>query len=451
MGKTKKLYLAKRIMAMILAAAMSVTMVPQTALAAPADDPAEIAIDADGSSGAADADNNADDAADADNDADVPADGGTGASADTDVPADGSTGDGVADNGTTTATGDETADQNAGGAETQEDAPAPATAVYEISIGNMLTEAVYDGYAPFDTDEAVVTKTVNGQTTNVTGETVTPAWQVQGADGNFTALAGNPVNAGTYKLTLTCAEAAGVHNALTKEVTCTITKAPLTIKAAASAKPGAKADKANVTVAVTEILMAEGDAFAWSTDILALEVTGVREAYGSALTADDVLKKDGDYVADVTVSLKADASADAKAAWNNYTVEPFTADVVMADLVETRVIVTLAEKWREAGKVTLHVYDGAAAELPKLTEDYTVVVQYKDDTTTPASWKDLTGAEAVGEWDTYTDCKRDENGKVLAPTDADEYTYFFTYEDTKEGKYNNSNSDSITVVIDPAR
>ena len=79
---------------------------------------------------------------------------------------------------------------------------------YEISIESMETEAVYDGYEPFDTSLAVVKKTENGKTADVEGETPTAAWKVKGADGNFTALTGAPVNVGEYELTLTCAAVA---------------------------------------------------------------------------------------------------------------------------------------------------------------------------------------------------------------------------------------------------
>lgn len=444
MGKTKKLYLAKRILAMVLAAAMSVTMIPQTALAAPADDPA--------------VENIVNDTADANNDADASAEEVKGEpaavsdAADTDNDADADTvnTDKADDAGSDATDADKAAADadNSKDAEVKEDTPAAPS--YDISIGSMRTEAVYNGDTLFNPDEAVVTKTVNGETTIVDDETATAAWKVQGADGTFATLTGEPVNVGVYELTLSCAAKPDVHDALEKKVTCTITKAPLTIRATASAKPGAAADKASVTAAVTEIQGAEYDSFNWTADVIALTVTGLRDAYGASFETGATLKKDGDYVADITAALKADADDAAKTAWNNYTVEPFTADVVMADLTKTRIQITLADRWKEADAVT-RVYNKAkAAAAPEKPADYDYKVQYKDDTTTPASWKDLTDAELVGAWEDYPGSEKDADGKVMAPTNVGEYTYVLTYEDTKEGKYAKSVSSPITVVIDPA-
>ena len=420
MGKTKKRYLANRILALILAAAMSITMIPQTALAAPADESGANVI--------------VNDAADVNDD----------------VPADGSTNDGVPVDGSTDV--DVTAGGSTDGAETKEAAPAAApTATYKISIGKMPTTAVYNGYCPFSPDEwAAVIKTVGDETIRVENEAVMSAWQVQGADGNFTALAGDPVNAGVYKLTLTCAAVTDVHDAITEEVTCTIEKAPLTITAKASAKPGAAADKASVTVAVDDISYAEGAPSVLAASDIVLTVTGVREAYGAALTAESKLEKNGDYVADVTASLKADASGDAKSDWNNFTVSPFTVDVEMEDLAETRINFTLADKWKDAGAVTRVYTKDTEAVAPAKDADYTYAVEYWDDSATPAKWTALTGAEVTGEWVKYDEDCEDENGKVKAPVNAGEYTYILTYEDTKEGKYAKSVPEPITVVIDPA-
>lgn len=463
MGKTKKLYLARRILAMMLAVAMSVTMIPSTALAAPADDVAVediVDVTAEGSGGAEaapDADQPVDN--DQPEEADTPEDMGdvvpaTGAADGTDDAADVEN----REEDVTTADGSvEKTDgepDDGGNAEVKTEVSAEgdarAAAVYEISVEDMETEAVYDSYEPFDTSLAVVKKTENGQTTVEYGETLSTAWKVKGADGSFAALAGEPVNVGEYELTLTCAAVADVHEALTKTVTCTITKAPLTIRATASAKPGAAAAKESVTATVTDVEAADRDQSVLTTDVVVLTVTDVREAYGSALTAESKLEKDGDYVADVTAALKADAPETAKTAWNNYEVEPFTADVEMADLVETRITVTLANQWKEADAVTRVYTKDTEATAPEKTTDYTYTVEYKDDTTTPESWKVLADAEVVGAWEEYDGCEKDEDGKVKAPINAGGYTYILTYEDTKEGKYAKSASEAIDVVIDPA-
>ncbi|MDE6603739.1 MAG: hypothetical protein K2K90_16670 [Lachnospiraceae bacterium] len=455
MGRTKKLYLAKRMLAMILAAAMSITMVPQTVFAAPAGDTAvedivDAAAEGNGDVDTPENEDGSEDTGDIVSDGAAADDADDGASGvgdvkDTDGTADAANNDAddVMTDGDVEKTNKEPVD--GGNAEVKNEPNAEgdtSAAVYEISVDDMETEAVYDGYTPFDPDSAVLKKTENGETTVVTGVTLTSSWKVQGGDGNFTALTGEPVNVGVYELTLTCAAVANVH---AETVRCEIKKAPLTVRATATAKPGDKADKANVTVAVSGVEPAEGDSFGWTTDDIALEVKGVREAFGSSLTADDVLKENGDYVVDVTPSLKADAAEAVKEAAKNYTFDDFTADVAMAELAETEIEVTLTEKWKETNAVTLHVYDGAEAAVPALTVDYTYVVKYLDDT---GEWKIIDGAEAVGEWEAYTGSEVDGNGKVKAPTDAGEYTYILNYED-KNGKYAKSQAE-ITVVIDPA-
>ena len=441
MGKTKKLYLVKRTLAMILAAAMAVTMVPQTVFAASvADTAVEDIVDAAAEgNGDVDTSKNEDGSEDT---SDVVSDDAVAEDTDDSAYAANKDADDAMTDGDMEKTDKESVD--GGNAEVKNETNVEgdtSAAVYEISVEDMETEAVYDGYEPFDPGKAVLKRTENGETTVVNDESLTHSWKVQGGD----ALTGEPINVGVYELTLTCAAVANVHDALSKTVQCEIKKAPLTVRATANAKPGDKADKANVTVTVSDVEPADGDLFGWTTDVIALEVKSVREAFGSSLKADDVLKENGDYVVDVTPSLKADAAESVKEAAKNYTFEDFTADVVMAELAETKIEVTLADKWKETNAVTLHVYDGATAAVPALTADYTYEVKYLDDT---GEWKTIDGAEAVGEWKAYTGSEVDGNGRVKAPTDAGEYRYILNYED-KNGKYAKSLAE-IPVVIDPA-
>lgn len=431
MGKTKKRYPASRILALILAVAMSVTMIPQTALAAPADDPAtENLVNDIATEGGDDADANK----------------GTGSDeADTNTDIDSSNAD------TGKNTGSDEVDGNKGDdggmAEVNADDNTPAEKpVYEINIDGLETKPVYTGYAPFNLDRVVLKKTENGSAETVS-DTVTHSWKVKGEDGNFTALAGEPVNAGEYELTLSYPAVPDVHDGANQVVACEIKQAPLTITVSATAKLGVKAVKENVNVVVESVATVTADQGVLTESVIALEVTGIRDAYGSSLKAEDVLKKNGDYVVDVTPSLKADASEAAKAAAKNYKLEPFAADVEMGDLTQTQIVVTLADQWKEEHAVTLHVYDGKPAKVPALTTDYTYEVQYWDDTA-PAGWKKLEGAVAVGEWEKYEGCNTKEDGTVEAPTDAAAYTYKLTYED-KNGVYDSCSAD-MTVVINPA-
>lgn len=442
MGKTKKRYPASRILALILAVAMSVTMIPQTALAAPADDSAtENLVNDIATEGGDDADaNKGTDSDAADTNTDI---GGNKADTNTDIDSS------EADTGKNT--GSDEVDGNKGDdgemAEVNADDNTPAAKpVYEINIDGLETNPVYTGYAPFDLSRVVLKKTENGSTETVP-DTVTHSWKVKGGDGNFTALAGEPVNAGEYELTLSYPAVPGVHDGANQVVACEIKPAPLTIKVSATAKLGVKAVKENVSVVVESVEAMTADQGVLTESVIALEVTSIRDAYGSSLKAEDVLKKNGDYVVDVMPSLKADASEAAKAAAKNYKLEPFAANVEMGDLTQTQIVVTLADQWNEENAVTLHVYDGKPAKVPALTTDYTYEVQYWDDTA-PAGWKKLEGAVAVGEWEKYEGCNTKEDGTVEAPTDAATYTYKLTYED-KNGVYDSCSAD-MTVVINPA-
>ncbi len=439
MSKTKKLYLVKRMLAMILAAAMSITMIPSTALAAPADDTAQEIVNT-----AAEENGDTGDVADAtadDSNADGAAVDGSNAAGAT---ADDSNAAGAAVDGSNAA-GATADDSNAAG-----DA-ATTKPVYEIVLGgDFETHVVYNGGDPFwNIMDYVELQKDGGEAPTDDRDAVTLTWKKKGADGNYAALANGsvPGDVGSYQALFTFPKQDGVHDGAEKTVDCEITKAPLVITAVAAAKPGVRAEKENISVEVDSVTAVNGDQAELLRPAIALEVTGIREAFGSSLKPEDKLQKDGDYVADVTPSLKADASEDVKAAAGNYELAAFTADVVMGNLTETRIVVTLTDKWKEADAVTLHVYDGKPAKVPALNEDYSYEVQYWDETA-QGSWKKLEGAEVVEAWGEYYDCKKSENGKVEPPVNIGTYEYLLTYED-ESGVYDKS-TESFFVVIDPA-
>ena len=451
MGKTKKLYLVKRMMAMILAVAMSVTLIPSTALAAPADDAITEGMAEDTGADTKD-DAAADSSSGTEDDATV--DTGDAEAAKNAADAEGGAQTDEDDNaivGNTAGVDSEPADNNTETVAEGDAAPA-AVPVYEISVSGLKTEAVYDGTEPFDLSGVELTKTENGNTETVS-DTVAHRWEVKGEDGNYAALTGEPVKVGVYKLTLSCPAVVDVHDSVEKIIEdLEIKKAPLTIRVKqVTAKPGALKD--SVKVEIDSVEAASADQSALTKDAIDLAVTDVRDAIGNiSLKADEKLKKNGDYVVDITPSLKADASAAAKEAAKNYEIEPFTADIVMGELTETRIVVTLADKWKETGEIALHVYDGKPANDPAATTDYTCEVQYLDETA-PTGWSKLEGVEAVRGWKEYEGCKKKEDGTVEPPTDAGTYYYGFTYED-KTGVYADSTSDAdntIAVVIEPAK
>lgn len=470
MGKTKKLYLAKRILAMILAAAMSVTMIPQTALAAPADDPAEIAIDADGSSGAADADNNADDA-------DVPADGGTGA--DDGAPANGGTGTngGAPANGNDAANTDENADKNDNAADTgngvdgdvadtdksvpgdgdtepkaEGDTPA-AKPAYTISLdAEFASKAEYNGANPFaDILTYVSLWDANGDEADAAEKgKITCAWKVKGADDSYAALTGTPKDAGSYRAVLTYPKVEGVHDGAERTVDCEITKAPVTITLEGlndgkrSVKPGTK--KSAVTNPVINSVAGGGNEIETAHLTLTMEIKDA--VTNAAIGADDVLKQGGDYAMVLTPAYADNLDAAKKAAFEkNYELNPFTVDIEMEELIDTQILVTLADKHKQEGETQAtqitKEYNGEAVAAPKegAAEDYTVKVMYSATDGTPKELtKEIAGEDikVTGKWDT-------DDGK--APTNAGTYTYSLMYAG-KDGVYGSSES-WITVVIKP--
>lgn len=452
MGKTKKLYLAKRMLAMILAAAMSVTMIPQTALAATADDAATEDVVNDVSSENSDTDVPAEGAVPADEDEPEVVDGDVlpaGTMVDTE-----NDGQSSADTGTTAENADGTENKEAAADQAETNAegdPAPAAEkpVYEIKVSGLETEAVYDGYEPFDLSGVELTKTENGSTESVS-DAVAHKWEVKGEDGNYTAMTGEPVKAGEYQLTLSYAAVPDVHDGAEKKITCEIKKAPLSINLnPVVVKPGALKD--SVKVEIDSVDVAAADQADLTKDTIVLTVTDVRNAIeDTPLKQDDKMEQDGDYVADIMPSLKPDASEAAKAAAKNYEIEPFTADIEMGELTQTRIVVTLADQEGQKATNIKRVYDGKPVDVPALTAEYTYVVQYKDEAA-QTGWTPFEAdkAKVVGKWEEYNDCEVDDKGEVKAPTDAGTYTYIFTYED-KDGVYADSTSDEIEVVVDPA-
>lgn len=491
MGKITKRYQTRRILAMILAVTMVVGMIPSTALAAPGGDgeqTVENAVAAQTTEGTGD--KSPAEGADADEDSDAAGTENTTAGDNTttgtddntdgdgDVPAgtdDSAAGNdataGAAGDNTLAGTDESTAD-NSTPAATDDPAPAAEKPVYEIVTDDLETKVVYTGSSAFDLSDVWLGKTENGETER-TDETVTAVWEKQGADGNYTAMAAgaNPVDVGVYKLKLTCAAVADVHDAVTAEVTCEITKAPVKILVGDSSLDDDGNGKIPAAMGVLDVQSIK-PTISWivcagsklDPDDLVLTVNGVRDAIkGTEIKDGEKLKRDGDYVVDITPSFKADATADRKAVYANYELEDFTADLIVADLIETIVEVKLADKWKpdedtEATVVIAKEYDTKPAAAPKAQKsaedteyDYTYVVKYWDsaaDDWMPLKDKDGKAVQAAGEWDTYDGYELDKDGKVLPPTDAGTYTYQVVYMD-EEGIYNTSSA-TFEVEIEPA-
>ncbi len=194
------------------------------------------------------------------------------------------------------------------------------------------------------------------------------------------------MNAGKYELTLTYPKAEGTHDGAEKKVECEITKAPVEFRFESErvyVKPGTAAKDVKPG-ALNRVYCAGNNLDAEDFD---LKATAVKNAMtGEEIPAEEKLLHGGDYALQITPSIKADAAQAKKDISANYDLAPFIVDIETGELVDTYIEITLAEKWKENGIVTLKSYDGKAATEPKTPDDYTAVVKYWDE-----AGKDITG------------------------------------------------------------
>lgn len=437
MGKSKKRYLTRRILAMMLAVAMTVTMVPSTALAAPASDDAEegivnVVAEESGDVNTPEDDSDPEDAGDVVSDADT-ADGAVAdenkGMDDATIPEDKAGDDAVADGGKV---------------EVNAEDDTAAKPVYEIVLdGEFATKAEYSGEDPFASILNYVYLMKDGEDASAEEKAkVTCTWKQ-----NDTAITGSPKNAGSYQAVLTYAKQDGVHDGAETTVDCEITKAPVTINLEGltqnklNVKPGTK--RSEITTPVIDSVVCAKNELE-KTDITLTMV--IKNALtGAEIGADDVLVKGGDYVMAFTPAFKDGLAKDKT---DNYELKPFTVDIKMADLISTQITVTLTDKWKQKEEETAtqitKEYNGEAISDPKAgaAEDYTYEVTYTDK---DGAEKKL-DAEVTGEW-TYRNGNPvvDENGEATAPVNAGSYYYKVVYKG-QDGVYAESSA-NIPVVI----
>ena len=257
-------------------------------------------------------------------------------------------------------------------------------------------------------------------------------------------MAGEPVNAGKYELTLTYPKAEGTHDGAEKKVECEITKAPVEFHFESErvyVKPGTAAKDVKPG-ALNRVYCAGNNLDAEDFDLKATAVKNTMT--GEEIPAEEKLLHGGDYALQITPSIKADAAQAKKDISANYDLTPFIVDIETGELVATYIEITLAEKWKENGIVTLKSYDGKAATEPKTPDDYTAVVKYWDEAAN--DYKKLEGAAITGQWVTGWDAE--EISEMEAPADAGGYFYRLRYEGV-EGEYQAA-SDVVEVEIKPA-
>lgn len=454
MSEFKKLFQAKRILAMILAVAMVVTMLPQTTYAATVTDSVlEQSGEAETS-----------DVADTEESVDV-AD-----AEESSVAADAATEE---ESVVETTPAEETSVEETPAAEEGEsvavDAADETTTkdVYEIvdEIGAQYKTAVYNGSSQFtewNVNSGIVIKK-NGEDyttlyyassySDLAG--ITTKWQEE-KDGQFVDMAEStyPTNAGNYKLVVELPKVDNVHDGATAEISFTITKSKLVAYVyLENVQPGTKASD----IRISSLYEMSNDSYvsfyytpdnAETTDVnenadskLSFTKT-VRTIENEAVADDAVLVKNKDYVVDFTIAFTDKVTAEEKA---NYELQTAVAvDVNMSGLISTNVNVELTDKWKETGFVKL-TYTGAEAVAPVKDTDYTVKVQYENGTDADGNtvYAEIADAAVTGAW-----CDEYGNELETVPVNVGTYYYKLSYAG-ETGIYAKSYSD-ITVVIEPA-
>ena len=352
MRELKKLFQAKRVLALALAIAMAVTMLPTTAYAAPSADSvseeqstavdsvdgeaSESQADEGADAGAPDGNTEADDSLD-DGSAEVPK---TDASDDTPTDDPGVTADdAAAGNPAGTGTDQETEGEGTGPAAEEEvktaDGAVPEKDVYEVDDSNVGdTTAVYDGSEQFGDAQVVIKK--NGESvdeTDIAG--LTKKWVKKDTTEEV-----SPVAAGEYQLLVTI-PAGDRNDAVEKRIDFKITAQVLSVaEDSISVTPGTKVKDIKVGVSVVDkdgttfASVSATDAEANAASKLAVTSAGVKEAItGNVLGNEDVLKKGGDYA--ITLSFQFTDKAD-EAEKNNYAMPADQVmDIEMSDLIST--------------------------------------------------------------------------------------------------------------------
>ena len=450
MSEFKKLFQAKRILAMILAVAMVVTMLPQTTYAAAVTD----------STSAQSEDAESPDVAEAEE------------TSGTDTVAE----ENAIEESAPAADGEGEEESSSEEESEEPSEAAPLVTSVTINLDGVETTKEYTGagvFASLATLKTKVTVTVDGEEVTPEDGDLTLTWKAVAADGTLADLPDGttvPVNAGKYKLSVALAARDNKYKAATieSEIEFTITPAALNVIVTVDdITAGTKAGEITVQAVAYDV---NNDPFSYVADDQAasdLTVTvSVRDAItGIVLGADEALLKTGDYVMDFTAAFTETGKTKAN---GNYTIQPIASkDVVISSLITSYVNVTLADTWKDAGKIT-YTYTDKEITAPVNGTDFTAKVQYdsgKTDEDGAVIYTDIENAQTVEEWyvlkvvKEYTDtdegtasegCAEKEWEWVkldTAPTEVGSYVYRISYAG-QTGVYTESYAD-ITVVIEP--
>lgn len=331
----------------------------------------------------------------------------------------------------TTETADDTVTPETAEGETQEtlpeekETPAPLAtelAVVENGWGSLKTEEVYTGSGMFDFTEIkrFLSVKVDGNEDLSCRNDLTAVWKAKKGDGAYEAMAEGalPVNAGSYKLTVSLAAKEGRNSAASLEIDFTVKKAPVTILLAIGSDritvgTTVKAVKDEVAANYTIL---DDTGVITKADVKSIQVT-VKDAFTDVPLAEDaVLAKTGDYAAEAEVQLTEEKAA-------NYEIAQIrTLDLKMSDLKESFIGISVK---RELGKT----YDGQPiADLVKGI-DYDARVEES------GSGVEIPDAEIITDgWYVYDNLNGERKKLDKAPTEVGSYGFGISYAG-KEGIY----------------
>ncbi len=281
-----------------------------------------------------------------------------------------------------------------------------------------------------------------------------------------------PIKAGAYKLTVKLGE-------VSQTADFEIQKAPVTVSdfKLKEVKPGTK--KADVKIAdllkdKTVEVGIGGYTYTNTNAELNVELVNIKDAVSGAEAGEELLKT-GDYAAELKIVLdQTKLNETVKNNLTNYdlsVLENITKDITIEGLIQPKVEITLsAEKYPkldedgnivkdENGKPVpadprndgIYVtYSGKEVVTPVKDTDYTVKVQYQDgfDNNGEEVFKEVEGAELKEVWKSVN---RNGNETILdaAPTNAGTYRLYLIYEG-KAGQYEKYEDAYIQITIEPA-
>lgn len=208
---------------------------------------------------------------------------------------------------------------------------------------------------------------LNDYTNELVG-TVTYQWKQKGTDNNYANMAENavPKDAGAYQLLITLPAKENTYDKVELTVDFTITKAPVTITfQAASVTPGST--KADVKLDYVSAEASDKQIFYWSEKEADSELKctlTVKDAITDKALDTEKLVKNKDYIISIAVEFTDKVD---KAVQANYEIQKCDSQaIVVGDLKESRVELNLTDTWKDKKEETVLTSDDGK-KITKIT------------------------------------------------------------------------------------